>query len=520
VTATRRAILSVSDKTGLLDLGRRLSRLGWGLLSTGGTAKALRDGGVPVVDVSSFTGAPEILDGRVKTLHPKVAGGILARPTDEHRRQMSEHGMVAIDLVVVNLYPFREAVARGAAFEEVIENIDIGGPTLIRAAAKNHERVAVLVDPADYDRVATAIESTGLVPAPLRFDLCRKAFAHTAAYDGAIAGHLGRLDGPEAVPVTFPRTFHPEFHLVSTLRYGENPHQKAAFYETAGGLGQAGPSLGRATILQGKELSYNNILDVDAAYRLAVEFTEPAVAIIKHTNPCGTCVSPDGVLAAYRRARECDPVSAFGGIVAANRLVDGALARELADTFLECVIAPAYDADALAFLGTKKNLRLLQLPFAPLPEGEWDLRSVAGGVLAQSRDVATLAARAGRVVTKRAPSDRELWDLDFAWRVVKHVKSNAILFAALGRTVGVGAGQMSRVDAVKLAVAKAKLPLAGSVVASDAFFPFRDGVDEAARAGITAIIQPGGSLRDQESIDAADEHDIAMVFTGERHFRH
>jgi len=514
VTASIRALISVSDKNGLLDFGKRLHQLGVEILSTGGTARALREGGVPVVDVSAFTGAPEILDGRVKTLHPKVAGGILARPTDDHRKQMSDAGMVPIDVVVVNLYPFKETVARGAPFDEVIENIDIGGPTMIRAAAKNHERVAVVVEPGDYGRVAEELETNGNVSAATRYDLARKAFAHTAAYDGAIAGHLGRLATPESELAPFSDTFHPEMQLQQGLRYGENPHQAAAFYR----LQSEGPSLADARTLQGKPLSYNNFIDIDAAYKLVAEFSLPAVAIIKHTNPCGAAVGAT-VLEAFREAQSCDPVSAFGGIVAINRVVDEPLAQALAETFLECIVAPGFDAGARATLAKKKNLRLLELDVAQLPAAV-EMRTVAGGVLVQSRDIHTASAAEAKVVTKRAPTKAELADLDFGWRVCKHVKSNAIVFVGKGRTIGVGAGQMSRVDSVKLAVTKSRSPLQGSALASDAFFPFRDAVDEAAKAGVTAVIQPGGSVRDQETIDAADEHGIAMVFTGQRHFRH
>ncbi len=517
MTATIRAIISVSDKTGVADLGRRLAKLGAEILSTGGTAKALREVGVPVVEVGEYTGAPEILDGRVKTLHPKVAGGMLGRPTEDHRKQMREHGIPAIDLVVVNLYPFKATVAKGAPFDEIIENIDIGGPTMIRAAAKNHERVTVLVDPSDYGRVCDELEAGHGVSAATRYQLARKAFAHTAGYDGAIAAYLGRVEGPEAAATEFPKTLHPELHLHSVLRYGENPHQTAAFY---GWPDMVGPSLAKAEVLQGKELSYNNLLDLDGAFKLCLEFSDPAVVIVKHTNPCGTAVSSQGVFDAYKRARETDPVSAFGGIVAINRPVEADLAKEMTETFLECIIAPAFSAEALSLLASKKNLRVLRLPFAALPAGAWDLRTVAGGVLVQARDTQTSAAAGARVVTKRAPTEQELADLDFAWRVTKHVKSNAIVFAGEGRTVGVGAGQMSRVDSVKIAIGKARLPLKGTVVGSDAFFPFRDGVDEAAKVGITAIIQPGGSVRDQEVIDACDHYGIAMVFAGERHFRH
>jgi phosphoribosylaminoimidazolecarboxamide formyltransferase/IMP cyclohydrolase len=515
VKKTVRALISVSDKTGVVELGRGLAQLGIEILSTGGTAKALREAGVAVKDVSDFTGSPEILDGRVKTLHPRVHGGLLGRNTDAHRAEMEKAGIERIDLLVVNLYPFRQTVARGAPFEEVIENIDIGGPAMIRSASKNHERVAVVVDPADYERVIAELTSAGEVSAALRFELARKAFAHTAAYDGAIASYLGRQGEPEAAEL--PETLHPALRRERLLRYGENPHQKAAFYSLEGA---PGPSLARAQVLQGKELSYNNLLDLDAALKLCAEFSAPAAVIIKHTNPCGVALSAEGVADAYRRARETDPVSAFGGIVALNRPVEVDLARDMAETFLECVIAPDYTADALAALSVKKGLRLLKTPIAGPESGTLEMRSVSGGVLVQTSDASTSTAQAARAVSERPPTAQELDDLDFAWRVAKHVKSNAIVFAAGGRTLGVGAGQMSRVDSVKIAISKARFPLQGSVLASDAFFPFRDGVDEAAKAGVTAIIEPGGSVRDQEVITAANERGIAMVFTGERHFRH
>jgi phosphoribosylaminoimidazolecarboxamide formyltransferase/IMP cyclohydrolase len=517
VKKTARALISVSDKAGLIDFGRRLAALGIEILSTGGTARTLREAGVPVRDISDFTGFPEMLDGRVKTLHPRVHGGLLGRNTEAHQAEMKKAGLEPIDLVVVNLYPFRETVARGAAFDEVIENIDIGGPAMIRSAAKNHERVAVVVEPTDYPRVLADLEASGSVSDGLRFELSRKAFAHTAAYDGAIAGYLGRLDHPGAPLADFPATLHPSLRRERVLRYGENPHQKAAFYSLDGARG---PSLARAEVLQGKELSYNNLLDLDGAMRLCAEFSAPAAAIIKHTNPCGVAVAAEGVAEAYRRARETDPVSAFGGIVAVNRPVDADLARDMAETFLECVIAPDYSPEALAALSVKKGLRLLKLPVAPPEPGELELRAVSGGALVQTNDAATASATAGRVVSERAPTPQELEDLDFAWRVAKHVKSNAIVFAGGGRTLGIGAGQMSRVDSVRIAVSKARFPLQGAVLASDAFFPFRDGVDEAAKAGVLAIIEPGGSVRDQEVITAANERGIAMVFTGERHFKH
>jgi phosphoribosylaminoimidazolecarboxamide formyltransferase/IMP cyclohydrolase len=512
-----RALVSVSDKKGVVDLGKRLAKLGVEILSTGGTARALREAGVPVKDVSDFTGFPEMLDGRVKTLHPRVHGGILGRPTDEHRKQMREHGIDAIDLVVVNLYPFRETVARGASFEDVIENIDIGGPAMVRSAAKNHERVTVVVDPADYDRVLAEIESKGELGQAMRFELCRKAFAHTAAYDGAIASHLGRLSDSGVAVTDFPATMHPSLRLDRVLRYGENPHQKAAFYAWDA---PSGMSLASADVVQGKELSYNNLLDLDAAMKLCAEFAEPAACIIKHTNPCGVAVSGKGVLEAYKLARETDPVSAFGGIVATSRKVEEDLAKLLAEVFLECIVAPEFSTEALKVFESKKNLRILRAPLGGVVAGQLDLRTVSGGVLVQSTDGAARAAAEAKVVSQRKPTQAELNDLDFAWRVCKHVKSNAIVFCGGGRTLGVGAGQMSRVDSVKLAVAKAQLSLKGSVMASDAFFPFRDGLDEAAKVGVTAVIQPGGSLRDDEVIAAANQHKIALLFSGERHFRH
>lgn len=531
----RRAIVSVSDKRGLVELARKLVELGVEILSTGGTANALAEAGVPTRAISEYTGAPEILDGRVKTLHPRIHGGLLGRPTPAHEAEMRRHGIEPIDLVVVNLYPFRETVARpGVSLEEAIENIDIGGPSMIRSAAKNFERVAVVVDPDDYDAVARELEASGgELGRATRFRLARKAFAHTAAYDGAIAAYLTSFPDEGAARDDFPEVLTLQWTRARTLRYGENPHQKAAFYVEKDG-GTRRPSLGRAEILQGKELSYNNLLDLDTALECVLEFAEPAAVIVKHTNPCGVGSDAAGVAEAYRKARETDPVSAFGGIVAVNRPVDEPLARELSETFLECVVAPGFAPAARELLAKKKNLRLLAVGdltetaagaadaagAARTRGSAWTLRSISGGVLVSEPDRGLVSARDARVVTRRAPTPEELAALDFAWRVAKHVKSNAIVFARAGQTVGIGAGQMSRVDSTRLAVMKAQLPVAGTVVASDAFFPFRDGIDTLARAGATAVIQPGGSVRDDEVIAAADEHGLAMVFTGMRHFRH
>ena len=533
----RRALLSVSDKRGLAELARGLHQLGFELLSTGGTARALAEAGVPVVQVSSYTGAPEILEGRVKTLHPRIHGGLLGRPTPEHEAEMAAHGIDPIDLVVVNLYPFEATVARPyVSRADAIENIDIGGPSMLRSAAKNHERVTVIVDPDDYDAVLTEL-GAGEVSAATRYRLACKVFAHTAAYDGAIAAYLtslpdqaGAAEGGERA--AFPRTLTVQWERVDELRYGENPHQQAAFYREVrvplAGRSGARPGLAGAEVLQGKQLSYNNILDCDAALGLCLEFSAPSAVIIKHTNPCGVASQPDGpgassaIAQAYRLARETDPVSAFGGIVAVNREVDEELARQLAETFLECVVAPGYTAAAREILAGKKNLRLLAV--GPMQASAADtghaLRSVSGGLLIQSADHALVAAADAKVVTRRPPTAEELASLDFAWRVCKHVKSNAIVYGRGTRTVAVGAGQMSRVDSARIAKIKAQLPLEGCVAASDAFFPFRDGVDVLAEAGATAIIQPGGSIRDDEVIAAADERNLAMVFTGMRHFRH
>jgi phosphoribosylaminoimidazolecarboxamide formyltransferase/IMP cyclohydrolase len=541
----RRAILSVSDKRGLIELARGLLAHGAEILSTGGTARFLRENGIEPISISEYTGAPEILGGRVKTLHPRIHGGLLARPAHgDDARQMAEHDIEPIDLVVVNLYPFEQTVAReDVTHAEAIENIDIGGPTMIRAAAKNHERVAVLVDPADYGDVLHELDRQGgALSAATRFALARKAFAHTAAYDTAISAYLAAQPAPpderpetaqpesatpDAAPSSgpFPETLSITWRRVRTLRYGENPHQQAAFYEERrSSLPQQGnrPRLTTARMLQGKELSYNNLLDADAALACCMEFTAPCAVIVKHTNPCGVAVHLDGIAAAYEHARATDPTSAFGGIVAVNREVDEALAALLCETFLECVVAPGFAPAAEARLASKKNLRLLAAGpwMRASSDVGWTLRSVAGGVLVQSSDYGVSAARNASFPTRRAPTEAELDTLDFAWRVCKHVKSNAIVLCSGTRTLGIGAGQMSRVDAARLARDKAVLPLEGSCAASDAFFPFRDGIDVLAQAGAVAVIQPGGSVRDDEVIAAADEHGMAMALTGMRHFRH
>jgi phosphoribosylaminoimidazolecarboxamide formyltransferase/IMP cyclohydrolase len=513
-----RAILSVTDKTGLADFARKLSGLGVELISTGGTAKLLRDSGIPVEDISALTGFPEMLDGRVKTLHPKVHGGILHRREDPaHRAAVAEHGIKPIDMVVVNLYAFEKTAAKSAvAFDELIENIDIGGPSMIRSAAKNFHDVAVVTSPDDYPAIAEEMGKSGgqLSPAT-KWRLAQKAFATTAAYDSAIASTLERVSANGDLAFqdksTFPQTLRLSFSKIMDLRYGENPHQKAAMYSDGSGQGVAN---GRQ--IQGKELSYNNIVDLQAAWDLAQEFDEPVCAIIKHTNPAGAATGKT-LAEAYKKALECDPVSAFGGVIGVNRPIDGPAAEEMAKLFLEVIAAPKFDEAAKAKFSAKKNLRLVEVTGAPQ---KWVLKNVSGGVLVQDADVRPLQESDFKVVTKRPPTAEEKRALLFAWKVCKHVKSNAILYARDGQTVGVGAGQMSRVDACKMGAMKAILPLQGTVAASDAFFPFPDGVEEIARAGATAIIQPGGSVRDPEVIEAADRHGIAMIFTGVRHFRH
>lgn len=518
----KRALVSVSDKSGIVPLARGLAALGFDLLSTGGTARTLRDAGLPVTDVATYTGSPEILEGRVKTLHPKIHGGLLGRRNvSSHVADMRAHGIAPIDVVVVNLYPFEQAVAQpNCSFDSAMEHIDIGGPSMLRSAAKNHEDVLVVVDPKDYDRVLEALKA-GAVPPELRRELAWKVFQHTARYDGAIAAYLEqRVAGPEAL--SFPSLLFLQFERVDTLRYGENPHQRGAFYRDPTATE---PSVSRAQTLHGKAMSYNNYLDANAALELVKEFEGPAVAVIKHNNPCGVATGPTA-REAYVKARETDPVSAFGGVAAFNRPVDAPAAKEITSTFMEVVVAPGYTDEALAELKRKRDLRVLATGplIHALTHGlrdRWDLKKLVGGLIVQDRDLGGLAdLRALPVPTKRRPTDEEYAACAFAWMVCKHVKSNAIVFARPGQTVGIGAGQMSRVDSVRLAAMKAVLPVKGCVMASDAFFPFRDGLDHAAQAGITAVIQPGGSIRDREVVQAADEHQMAMILTGMRHFRH
>ncbi len=539
MSVIKTALLSVSDKTGLVEFARGLAGFGVKMLSTGGTAKLLADNGVVVTEVSDHTGFPEMLDGRVKTLHPKIHGGILARrDLPAHVGAINNAGIDTIDLVVVNLYPFTQTVARaGSTLEEAIENIDIGGPAMVRSAAKNHAHVAVVTDPADYAAILHEMQTAnGAIGAPMRFKLAQKAFSHTAAYDGAISNYLTAL-GPDGARAPFPQRLNLNFELAQTLRYGENPHQNAAFYRD---LEPAAGSLARYTQLQGKELSYNNIADADAAWECVKTFTQPACVIIKHANPCGVAVAAN-TLAAYRLAFATDPTSAFGGIIAFNRELDAETAQAVAGQFVEVLIAPKVSAAAKDALAKKENVRVLEVPswhsgnspspLAPLPQGEGnvmnaarcDYKRIGGGMLVQSPDDFNISAADLKVVTKVKPTPQQQEDLLFAWRVAKFVKSNAIVFCANGQTMGVGAGQMSRIDSARIAAIKAQnanLTLTGSVVASDAFFPFRDGLDVIADAGAVAVIQPGGSMRDAEVIAAADERGIAMVFTAHRHFRH
>ncbi len=517
----RRALISVSDKTSVVELASRLEDFGVEILSTGGTARLLSDNGVPVIEVSDYTGYPELMDGRVKTLHPRIHGGVLGRRGVDDAA-MAEQNIPPIDMVVVNLYPFRETIARkDCNLQRAIENIDIGGPSLLRAAAKNYTGVSVVVDPADYERIVSEMGVTGGgVPERTRFELALKAFEHTAAYDDAIAEYLGSI-GPDKSRSVYPRTLNRQFRKTQDMRYGENPHQSAAFYVEAQ---PPEPSIATATQLQGKELSFNNVADADAALECVKQFERPACVIAKHANPCGVAVAKSACIA-YQRAFQTDPTSAFGGIIAFNRPMDGDAAAAIVQRqFVEVVIAPAVTDDALRAFAGRENVRILA-------SGSWgrnrapglDFRRVNGGLLVQERDIGMIGRSDLEVVTRRAPKAQELSDLLFAWRVVKWSKSNAIVYAHNEQTIGIGAGQMSRVYSAKIAAMKAAdeaLDLKGSVMASDAFFPFRDGVDIAAEAGVKAIIQPGGSKRDADIIAAADEYGIAMVFTGMRHFRH
>ena len=515
---TRRALISVSDKSGIVEFARGLSAVGFALLSTGGTAALLAREGIAVTEVSAYTGFPEMLDGRVKTLHPRIHAGLLGRTGDaKHRAAMASAGIDPIELLVVNLYPFESTVADPQCpLDDAVENIDIGGPAMLRAAAKNYDSVAAVVDPADYPRVLQEIRTTGSVSAPTRFQLARKVFAQTAAYDGAIANYLTSLDGERRTE--YPEVLTLQFRKLQDLRYGENPHQSAAFYRD---LRPVHGGLASYRQLQGKELSYNNIADADAAWECAKQFEQPACVIIKHANPCGVAVG-ESLLGAYEKAFATDPTSAFGGILGFNRAIDAATAQALGKQFAEVVIAPRVEADALRLLEAKANLRILEVPLARGHQAH-DYKRIGGGLLVQSCDAHLVERKELRVATRRQPSEAEWQDLLFAWRVAKFVKSNAIVFCREGATLGVGAGQMSRVDSVRIAALKAaaaKLSLVGAAVASDAFFPFRDGLDALAGAGARAVIQPGGSVRDDEVIAAADQHGIAMVFTGVRHFRH
>ncbi len=520
----KRALLSVYRKDGIVELAKGLLTRGFEIVSTGGTAEQLQKAGVAVTGVSKATGFPEILDGRVKTLHPAIHGGILARrDKPEHAEALAAHQISFVDLVVVNLYPFEDQVAKGAPVADALDNIDIGGPTLLRAAAKNFQHVAVVVDPADYTLLLEQLDQPLGVDAASRLYFAQKAFRHTSRYEAAIAGYFAQLESRESgygvaeSDDVFPYRLALSFEKVQDLRYGENPHQRAAFYSD---LGSTLYSVAAARKLQGKELSFNNILDLDAAWRLATEIHEPACVIVKHANPCGTGLGALPV-EALERAWECDPPSAFGGILAFNRRVDAMAARKLAALFVEAIIAPGFEAEAKKILAPKTNLRLMDMDTTGIHKvAGFDLRRVMGGLLAQEWDLHDLDRQKCEVVTRRKPSEDEWKALLLAWTVAKHVKSNAIVFANATQTVGVGAGQMSRVDAARFGAQKAKLPLAGTAVASDAFFPFRDGLDEVAKAGATSVIQPGGSVKDDEVIAAANEHNLAMVFTGVRHFRH
>lgn len=521
----RRALLSVSDKSGLVDFARGLQTLGVALLSTGGTYQLLKKEGLAVTEVADYTGLPEMMEGRVKTLHPKVHGGILGRRgLDE--AVMQQHGIEPIDMVVVNLYPFAATVARpDCDLPTAIENIDIGGPTMVRAAAKNHRDVVIVVNTGDYSQILTELQAhNGTLSYASRFDLAVKAYEHTAAYDGMIAHYLGRLVGEKKADLQqadlFPRTYNLQFIKAQDMRYGENPHQRAAFYREAD-VSEA--SVATAHQLQGKELSYNNVADTDAALECVKSFVKPACVIVKHANPCGVAVATD-IREAYELAYQTDSESAFGGIIAFNRELDGVTAKAIVDRqFVEVIIAPSATAEAVQAVGSKPNVRLLVCGAFTTPAASWDYKRVSGGLLVQDRDLGMITAADLKIVSKRQPTQQEIDDCVFAWKVAKFVKSNAIVYAKNRQTIGVGAGQMSRVNSARIAAIKAEhagLQVKGAVMASDAFFPFRDGIDNAAKVGIRCVIQPGGSMRDAEVIAAADEHDMAMVFTGMRHFRH
>jgi phosphoribosylaminoimidazolecarboxamide formyltransferase / IMP cyclohydrolase len=512
----QRALISVSDKTGILEFAIELQKSDVEILSTGGTADLLRKGGVPVIQVSDYTGFPEMMDGRIKTLHPRVHGGILARrDVPAHIKAMEDHGIRPIDLVVINLYPFEATIARkDCSLEDAIENIDIGGPAMVRSAAKNFKDVVVVVNPSDYSLILEEVK-TGAVTLKTRSRLCRDAFAHTARYDSLISNYLTERRQDE---FNYPPFLNQPFEKVQELRYGENPHQSAALYKESSPL----PSeIVSTKQLQGKELSFNNFIDLNAAWELVKEFDKGAAAIIKHTNPCGVAQGEDQ-LKAFIVAREVDPTSAFGGILGFNRPVTAKTAEEVTKNFVEAVVAPDFEPEALKLFAAKKNIRLMQMPELRSTQDaeKFDLKRIGGGLLVQSRDLLTYIEGQIKVVSERKPDDREMEDMKFAWIVAKHVKSNAIIYAKDQEIIGIGAGQMSRVDSARVALEKARKPLRGGVMASDAFFPFRDSIDEAAKNGITAIISPGGSIRDEEVLQAASDHNIAMVFTGTRHFKH
>lgn len=509
----KRALISVSDKRGIVEFAKALVNMGVEIISTGGTRKTLTEAGIPAVEISQYTGFPEMLEGRLKTLHPKVHGGLLAkRDNPEHMETLKAHGIEPIDMVVVNLYPFEAVTSKpDVTFDEAIENIDIGGPTMLRSAAKNFRDVAVIVDPDDYNSIINELNSRGgELSLETKLKLAKKVFSHTARYDSIISNYLSKVTGEE-----FPERYTLPLRKVSSLRYGENPHQKACLYsDDLGGL-----SLIEAEILQGKEMSFNNYLDAHAALMLAIEFEKPACAIIKHNNPCGVAIA-DNPKDAYIKACKTDPISAFGGVIAFNVPVDGPAAEEIIKLFVEVIIAPDFDRKAIETFSKKSNIRLLRLPDIKKPLKAWDMKRIAGGLLIQEWDTLKVDVKSLKAVTKRQPTPDEYEALDFAWKVVKHVKSNSIVYAFKDRTVGIGVGQTSRVYSAKIGSMLAQEPVRGSVAASDGFFPFRDGIDILHEAGVTAVIQPGGSLKDEEVIKAADEHGMAMLITGARHFRH